>query len=303
MSWLKGARGRRTWGIATGVAVLTVLVLVWQTPGGGAGGSNPFGLQRSSTPPGPVLITAVTTGLIWRPGAVPPTTVTVHDDTTRAAVCEVWWILSRRGDQTPWEDPIERSVPVAVTAAPLQSQAVGLNRLVASVPKPGIFSLSVWVHCRNSTPGAWAPSDGATLGGAVEVLPASTLLTHSSGDSRLFWIDAASATGMIEGRTGGINVTIANAWVEPVMMNVSASLAPAGVAPAGANRSGADATRLSDPTDVNLSAVGLSSVNLSIPRLPGPGTYVLTIQARLVQATTSVVVDTVRIEPEVVASV
>lgn len=302
MSWLRGVRGRRMWAVATVVAVLTLLVHVWNTPSGGAGGLNPFGLQRSSTPPGPVLITAVTTGLIWRFGAVPPTTVTVRDDSTRVAVCDVWWILSRRGDPTPWEDPIQRSAPVAVTAAPLQSQPVGLSRLAMSVPKPGIFSLSAWVHCRNPSSGAWAPSDGATIGGAVEVLPATKLLARSPGGSRLFWIETASATRMIEGRTSGIHVVIANAWVEPVVMNVTASLAPAGAVQGGADSSGIDAIRRSEPIDINLSAVDLNSVDLTIPRLPAPGSYVLTIRARLVQATTSVVVDTVRIEPQIVAS-
>jgi hypothetical protein len=284
------------------IAVLTVLVQAWHAPSGGAGGSNPFGLQRSSTPQGPVLITAVSTGLIWSLGAVPPTTVTVRDDSTRAADCEVWWILSRRGDPTPWQDPIQRSVPIAVTATPLRSEAVGLDRLGAASPKPGIFSLSVWVHCRNPSSGAWVPSDGATMGGAVEVLAASPLLARSSDDSRLFWIDAASAARLIVGRPGRIRVTIANAWVEPVMVDVSASLAPAGSGQAGAGNSGAGATARSEPTYVNLSAVGLSSVDLTVPRLPGPGSYRLTIEAQLIQATTSVTVDTVHVEPEVVVS-
>lgn len=303
MRWPRGVRSRRAAAVGVGCVLLAMCVQVWPGPSGGAGGYDPFGLQRSSTPPGPVLITAVGTGLIWRAGVVPSTAITVHDATAQHAGCLVWWILSRRGDPTPWDDPLEQSLPVPVTLAPFESQTVAVNRLALSSSTPGIFSLSAWVHCRYRATGAWMLSDGATMGGSVEVLPTSSTLEHSSAGSRLYWIEAASIHRLRGGRPGRIRVSIANGWVEPVMVQVVCSLSAVDLVLPDAGRGSTAAARsLTARTEINLAAVGLTTVDLAIPRLPAPGRYVLTIVISLQRATASVAVDSVRVEPRVVVN-
>ena len=288
------------WAVGLGIIVLTALVRLWPGSGDAAGGYEPFGLQRSSTPPGPVLITAVRTGLIWRTGIVPPTTITVRNDTPEPADCQAWWILSRRGDPRPWDDPIQQSLPVAVSPPPLASMTLGVNQLAASSPRPGTFKLSAWIHCRDQSTGAWLPSDGATVGGAVQVLTISSSLDHRASNSTFFWVDAASAGRLLEGKPGRIRVTIANSWVEPVMVQVVCSLAaPDLVLSDGRGAGPGVRASQSKPVDVNLAAVGLTTVDVTIPRLPAPGRYGLWIAARLEQATASVAVDSSRVNPEV----
>lgn len=295
-----GTGGRRMWAVGLGIIVLTSLVRLWPGSSVSAGGYEPFGLQRSSTPPGPVLITAVRTGLIWRSGIVPPTTITVRNDTPERADCQVWWILSRRGDPRPWDDPIQQSLPVAVSPAPLASMSLAVNQLAASSPRPGTFKLSTWVHCRDRLTGAWLPSDGATVGGAVRVLTSSSSLDHRASNSTYFWIDAASARRLFEGRPGRIRVTIANSWVEPVMVQVACSLTrPDTVLSDGRVADPAVRASQCKPVDVNLAAVGLTTVDVTIPRLPPPGRYGLWIAARLEQATATIIVDSSRVNPEV----
>lgn len=64
---------RRGCFIALRFAILTTLGVVWPAPPRVAGGPEPFTLQRSPRPEGPVIITAFSTGLIWSPVSIPPT--------------------------------------------------------------------------------------------------------------------------------------------------------------------------------------------------------------------------------------
>jgi hypothetical protein len=282
------------------VVVLTVaLTLAWPPPARTAGGSDPFRLGRSSIPEGPVLVTAVTTGLLWRPGIVPPTTVTVRNSAARPADCEVWWILAGQGDPKPWENPVMRSTPVSVTLAPFASRAIGVNVLAISSPKLGIFALSAWVHCRSSSAGNWVPSDGATMGGAIEVLDASRSLARNPANSSFFWTYAASMEGSsAAGLPGEVRVDVANAWVEPVVVEVLCYLAPPGVSHPWADQ----AASRCQPTQVNLAAMGITTVDLTIPKLPKSGHYQLSVWVHQQQAASSVPVDGVRLRPDVTVS-
>jgi hypothetical protein len=137
------------------------------------------------------------------------------------------------------------------------------------------------------------------MGGTIEVLPASSTLEHRSTGSTLVWIDAASIRKPVADSTGRIRVSVANAWVEPVMVQLVCSLSAAGLAPPvarGSHSAGTSTAR----ADVNLAGARLTTVDLTIPRLPSAGRYVLTIVARLEQATSSVAVDSIRVVPQVV---
>jgi hypothetical protein len=154
--------GPPKWCVPAIVVLLTAaLALASPSSPRTAGGAGQFRLGRSSIPEGPVLLTAMTTGLIWRLATVPPTTVTVRNSAARPADCEVWWTLAGQGDPRPWENPVMRSAAVSVKLAPFASRALGVNVLATSSPKLGIFG-SAWVRCRSSSAGSWVPSDGAT---------------------------------------------------------------------------------------------------------------------------------------------
>jgi hypothetical protein len=293
--------GPPNWRAPAIVVVLTAaLALAWPSPPRAAGGADPFSLGRSSIPGGPVLLTAITTGLIWRLGTVPPTTVTVRNSAARSADCEVWRILAGRGDPRPWENPVMRSAPVSVKLAPFASRALGVNVLAISSPELGIFGLSAWVHCRSSSAGSWVPSDGATMGGAIEVLDASRSLARSPASSSFFWTYAASMAGSsARGLPAEVRVEVANAWVEPVMVEVFCYLASPGV-----NHPWADpATSRCQPAHVNLAAVGLTTVDLTIPKLPKSGHYELSVWVHQQRAASSVPVDGVRLRPDVTVGV
>ena len=156
---------QRTW--PTGLYVIAVLAVAigalavaWRSPPVAAGGPYPFRLERASTPEGPALITAVSTGLIWRPGIIPPTTVTVRNSAARRADCEIWWILARQREARPWEHPVMRSQPVRVQLAPFKSRTVGVNVLLVNSRQVGTFALSVWAHCRSSAATGWPRRTG-----------------------------------------------------------------------------------------------------------------------------------------------
>jgi hypothetical protein len=298
-----GTGHRRIWALGAGLLSLVTLIQVWPPPSGGAGSYQPFQLQRSSIPPGPVVITAVRTGLIWRTDSAPPTAVTVRNDSIGRADCRVWWLLSRRGDPKPWADAIAQSAQVGVQVAAQQSKTVDLSGPSMFLFPPGTFSLSAWVHCYRPATGALVPSDGATMGGAVDVRTASLSLEHSSSAPSLHWIDAVAAGRLVAGRPGQVRVTIANAWIEPVMVQVNCWLVPAEPATSNVHRgqigSAPGLSGQSEVSDVNLSAVGLTAVNLVVPQLPAPGLYVLSVTTRLEQATSSVPADSVVVQPDV----
>lgn len=243
------------------------------------------------------MITAVSTGLIWRPGIIPPTTVTVRNSAARRADCEIWWILARQREARPWEHPVMRSQPVRVQLAPFKSRTVGVNVLLVNSRQVGTFALSVWAHCRSSAATGWAPSDGATMGGGVEVLGPSQQLERSPENSSFYWVYELSAVGRLrQGRPGEVRVEVANAWVEPVLVEVLCYLAPPRVARPWEDPLAARC----DASDVNLPAVAITTVNLEVAKMPEGGRYQLSVWLHLVRAADNVPVDGARLRTRVV---
>jgi hypothetical protein len=80
--------------------------------------------------------------------------------TSQRQSAEVWWILGRVGDATPWQDPVAISPSLRVNLAPWGD--------VTATPTPvrvgarGRYELSAWVHVRALT-GAFVHSDGLWL--------------------------------------------------------------------------------------------------------------------------------------------
>jgi hypothetical protein len=141
--------------------------------------------------------------------------------------------------------------------------------------------------------GAFGRSD---QGGVIEVLDASRSLVRSPASSSFFWVYSASMAGRsARGLPGEVRVEVANAWVEPVMVEVLCYLAPPGISHLWAD----PAASRCQPAQVNLAAVGLTTVDLTIPKPPKSGHYELSVWVHQQRAAASVPVDGVRLRPDV----
>jgi hypothetical protein len=257
-----------------GCAVLSLMSVAWPAPQRQAGGPEPFRLYRVSAPPGPVVISSASTSLLWQADVVPPTDVTLKNELRRPRTCETWWIVAAIGAPTPWNRPVIESRPVPFTIGPSGVLTVQVNKVIESRADPGFYQISFWVHCLDPSTGFWAHSDGATMAGAVELLTTATGLRDAPSSSRLLWVDAVQVPQkLVRGQPAEILATIANGLVEPITAEIRSFLSRPGVAAPwaypGASRSS---------TDEQVVAGGrLSTVSLSIGRLPVPGRYVLSV--------------------------
>ena len=271
-----------------GCTVVAALSAAWPAPAPATGGPNPFDILRDSSPPGPVVIASATTGLVWRAGAVPPTKVTVFDETATRARCETWWILAPAAARQPWETPVMEAEPVSFSIRAGGTLSLPTDLVKPASARPGVYRLSFWVHCMNVRTGAWAHSDGASIAANIEVVPSATDLRHRPRDSRFVWIEAAKAPPQfIRGRKDHVQVTIANGSAQPLAVQAWCYLSKA-----GATEPWRDPSSMKSGTvKANLTAAGLTTVSVVIPRLPPPGRYELSVWLHQQEASNSLPVD------------
>jgi hypothetical protein len=198
--------------------------------------------------------------------------MTVRNETSKTAQCEVWWILAHRSVTEPWEHPSVEAAPVPVALAAHQSRAIRFGALSVNDPSSGFFLLSGWVHCRSSVTGLWRHSDGATMSGLVEVAARSaglkTLVEH--GDQ--LWIQSVSIERSNNGVPTRLGVQVANGGTEPAVIDVASLLYPKGM-PSGISRY----TARKASTTESVAALGLTSINVSVKSQP-PGDYRLFLE-------------------------
>ena len=255
-------------------AIVAALVAVWPMPPPSPGGSTPFALERTGPPGGPVILTSVSTGLLWRIGALPPTTATVINRTGRLETCEVWWILGDTRSASPWKDPVMESGIGRFTLASRGQSTIPLNEVSIDAAQSGIFSLSFWVHCLDYTTKTWVHSDGVTMSGRIETLRGSSKIRRQRLSSRIVWANSVTVPRTFEsGHSEDIEVIVANGSTEPVAVEVWYYLSPPGVLEPWNDRAAVQ----SETVQLDLNAVALTKIPLSIRRAPSPGTYDLSI--------------------------
>lgn len=250
-------------------AVLLALGLSWTPPPAGAGGPNPFSVVRAGAPPGPVVLESVRTGVLWRQYAVPPTSAVVQNVSDRPARCEVWWILARTGDESPWVDPVMESTPIIVNLAAGATAQPELDAVSVLTSETGLFHLSFWVHCGSTH------SDGATMRALVEVLGDTPGLERVGPHSSTYWIDSA---GLDKGRPATVHIALANANTEPATVRAWVSVSHAG-------------TGYATSALISINGSGLTTADLTLPHPPAPGTYRLDVRIDQERATGAVAVD------------
>jgi hypothetical protein len=189
-------------------------VFVWPPAEGAAGGPEPFSLLRDAEPRGPVTVETVASPLVWRASYLPSSTATVSNGTSRSITCEIWWLLAATGDREPWSTYAARSVSGLVDLPPDSASEVELPPAGTTVPAPGLYSLSFWVHCQDDSDAQWRHSDGATMRGAVRIVAGPAGL-DSRGGSPMLWIQQIAGRVGTDAGTSTITVTLGNAAPEP----------------------------------------------------------------------------------------
>jgi hypothetical protein len=286
---LPSALKRQPWvWIAASALLVASLTFFWPAPTRSAGGLGAMGMSRSSTPAGPVVITAVHTGFLWRVNELPPTSITVQNLFSSPATCKVWWILSTPGIVNPWDHPAMMSKPTTVRFEGDQAVSVKAETIEDLGAPAGYYSMSVWVHCLDRSSGAWFPSDGATVNGVVETLDPSTSVRHVRRASSLLWINSiAPGATLTAHRPTQFKVVIANSEPEPVLVQVWFYVARPGVEQPWKT---AHSSR-SQVVDVSVSGASLSSVEVPISELPDPGRYALSAWLHELAVSSSVPLD------------
>jgi hypothetical protein len=277
-----------TWAVGGAVFAIVMLSLVWPPGGRNAGGFGALAFTRASAPPGPVVITSVNTGFLWKVNELPPTSITVRNLIATPEKCRVWWMLSTPGSQDPWNHPTMLSTPTTVTVAALGSASVKANTIEPLIPSPWYYAFSVWTHCLDPSSARWRPSDGATVNGTVETLDPLTNLRHIRRASSSLWVNSITPTTRFAAhRSTMLKLVIANGTPNPVLVQIWSYLARPGVQQpwksSGSTRSGV--------VNVSLSGAALTTVDVPMSKLPAAGRYVLSAWLHEIVVSASVPID------------
>lgn len=290
---------RRTVIVAIGalvaVGVFAATLSLWPRPGGHAGTGGVLHVDPGPKATGPVTITGVDANLVWTSTPTVPVTISVRNTSGRSADTEVWWILGQPGDPKPWLDAAVQALPIAADLSP------GEKRSVLVVPpsqrvKPGYYDLSLWAHTRSGKSSSWVHSDGRALLGQIEVVSPEHGITHVGGTSPSLWLHSAQPSGTWSpNHPAAVSVQIANATSSGSIVQVWWYLSKTDDKKPWNDRSAVQSSIVT----VDASPAGLTTVDVSMPRLPQPGSYHLSAWLHQLVGTDSVSRDGVLVKEPV----
>jgi hypothetical protein len=294
---MKTARIVLAW---TAAAILApALIFSWPAPMADAGGAGSIAIDTGPRALGPMSIVGVSSELLWAADRIPLTSITVRNTSTTLVHAKVWWIIGHVDDTEPWNDPALESTHVEVDLSGHALTIVPVPAPPAATVEPGIYRLSLWVQTVDPATGNLVHSDGRAMLGNVDVLAATSNVTHTGGSSPDLWFHDVSANGpWVSGRSAHVQLEVANASAHTRVIQVWWFLAPS------------DTTQpWTDPQAVEsmISTATISAgdtVELDVPmlRAPASGKYTLTAWLHESTSSGSVHEDGVRLqEPIVVA--
>ena len=180
------------------------------------------------------------------------------------------------------------SKPVGFTIGPGRTLTLPIDSVAVSSAVRGIYQLSFWVHCFDPRTRSWEPSDGAPMAGAVELLPdASDLLPDPFGFGSLWITSVTSPRRLVEGQSDEVKLTIANGTAQPLVAEAWFFLSKPGDIDPWLDH----VPSVSGAVHAVLPAAGLTTVSLSLRRLPAPGSYELSAWLHKQQASADVPAD------------